>query len=244
MLELHVSAGERSMILNPTVMIDETGYWLIDTGMPGYYEQTQSLIAQGDIDTQQLRLRGIVLTHQDIDHIGGLPEWLEKHAADGQLPVYAHEGDQSAINGTTTPIKFPPERRAMLLQAMPAALRESFERTFSGERQNVTDTIIDGQTLSIAGGLTVIHTPGHTPGHVSLYHHASKTLIAGDAMVIADGVLCGPIPAMTPDLTLATQSLSRLAAYDIETVIAYHGGRYSGPDVNKRIAELAAAAQA
>ncbi|MFZ4858301.1 MAG: hypothetical protein ACOYL3_18075 [Desulfuromonadaceae bacterium] len=47
-----------------------------------------------------------------------------------------------------------------------------------------------------------------------------------------------PYPLYTPDLPTALESLKKLAAYDIENVLCYHGGVYRG-DVNRRIAALA-----
>jgi glyoxylase-like metal-dependent hydrolase (beta-lactamase superfamily II) len=92
--------------------------------------------------------------------------------------------------------------------------------------------------LPYCGGITVINTPGHTPGHISLYHKPSKTLIAGDAMIVADGRLLGPNPQYTLDMKTAIESLKKLMQYDIETVICYHGGLYKD-NANRRIAELA-----
>jgi len=89
----------------------------------------------------------------------------------------------------------------------------------------------------MGGGLTVIHTPGHTPGHVSLYHQASKTLIAGDALVIHNGELQPSSPYSTVNMVQALQSLEKFTPFDIETVICYHGGLMRG-DINKKIAEL------
>jgi glyoxylase-like metal-dependent hydrolase (beta-lactamase superfamily II) len=62
-------------------------------------------------------------------------------------------------------------------------------------------------------------------------------LITGDALNVSDGLLAGPNPAYTPDVATALASLKKLAAYDIETVICYHGGVYRG-DANRRIAVL------
>lgn len=70
----------------------------------------------------------------------------------------------------------------------------------------------------------MIFTPGHTPGHISLYHSRSKTLVSGDAMVVSNGILRGPIPQMTLDMETATESLKKFLDYDIQQVICYHGG--------------------
>ena len=99
--------------------------------------------------------------------------------------------------------------------------------------------LVDGEILPLYGGIEVIHTPGHTPGHICLYLKSYRLLIAGDELRLEDGVLVGPVEAHTFDMPQALQSLKKLAAYDIETVICFHGGVY-GPDAAGRIAELAA----
>ncbi|MNR63389.1 hypothetical protein D3C85_1856880 [compost metagenome] len=76
---------------------------------------------------------------------------------------------------------------------------------------------------------------------MSLYHAASKTLLAADAMVVADGQLQGPIPAYCYDYPRAQQSLRKFTAFDVNKVICYHGGEFAD-NVNQRIAELAAEA--
>lgn len=235
MLELKLAHTQ----LNPTVVYDADGYWLIDTGLPGSRSSIEALITEAGLDVS--KLQGIILTHQDIDHIGGLPQWVDAPGG-RELPVYAHEDDRAPINGTAPLFKVSPERRASLLESMPEPVRESFLNVFSGEHANVTNVLSDREKLSFGGGLTVIHTPGHTPGHISLYHEPSKTLIAGDAMVVVDGILQGPNPPFTPDMPKALRSLQQLAAYEIDAVICYHGGLVSGKEVQQRIAEIASEA--
>ncbi|MCC3376287.1 MBL fold metallo-hydrolase [Cohnella sp. REN36] len=234
MLELTLGHGEQTMMIHPVALYDAEGWVLIDTGMPGSEGAIRALAGQAGIPAHPLR--AVILTHQDIDHIGGLPGFLDSEPA--PFDVYAHEDDRSAIDGRAPMIKFGPERRSALLASLPDALRIPFERVFvHPSRPNVTRVLQDGETLPFGGGLTVIHTPGHTPGHVSLYHQASKTLIAGDAMVAESGELYGPRPAMTPQLEQAYASVNKLKAYDIEQVVCYHGGLVRG-DVNARIAKL------
>lgn len=90
----------------------------------------------------------------------------------------------------------------------------------------------------MCGGIVVIDTPGHTPGHVSLYHEPSRTLIAGDALVVRDSQLWGADPETTLDRTTAQASIAKLSEFDIESVICYHGGLFSD-NVMERLAELA-----
>ena len=46
----------------------------------------------------------------------------------------------------------------------------------------VGEELVDGQVLDVAGGLRVVHTPGHSPGHVSYLHEPSGVLVTGDAI--------------------------------------------------------------
>lgn len=83
------------------------------------------------------------------------------------------------------------------------------------------DTPIDeGDVLPILGGLKAIFTPGH----MSLYHIPSKTLITGDAAVARDGKLLGPNEAFTPDLKLAWKSFARFVDFDFKRALCFHGG--------------------
>jgi glyoxylase-like metal-dependent hydrolase (beta-lactamase superfamily II) len=228
MLELNLG----SSTIHPVVLIDADSWTLIDTGMPGSATAIRELAKLADIGNRPLRT--ILLTHQDLDHVGGLPEFIEEEAP----IVYAHPGDESAINGTEPMIKMSPERVAGLLGQLPEKIRHSYERTFiQPTRPNVTRSFSDGEILPYGGGLTVIHTPGHTPGHVSLYHHSSKTLITGDATIAVNGALAGPNEAYTPNMEQALESLKKFKAYDIEKTICYHGGLVLGP-LRERIDEL------
>ncbi len=78
--------------------------------------------------------------------------------------------------------------------------------------------------LDLAGGVQVVFTPGHTPGHCCLYLERSKTLIAGDALTSSEGRLQGPNEGATPDMATASRSVQKLATLDVQTIICYHGG--------------------
>ncbi|WP_028548041.1 MBL fold metallo-hydrolase [Paenibacillus sp. UNC451MF] len=207
----------------PTLLCANDSLILVDTGMPGMIQEILSQMEAVGFPIG--KLTGVFITHQDIDHIGGISEVLNEKS---DTEVYAHIADKPYIEG-----KLP------LIKVLPKML-EPFGEKFSPPGEIVTQTVADGDKLDFAGGIIVIHTPGHTPGHVSLYHPATKTLIAGDAMLIRGEQLQGPNPIQTPDLEEAYRSLAKLTAYDIQRIICYHGGVYES-DVNQRIAEIAAA---
>src|SRR5690606_16235176 len=93
------------------------------------------------------------------------------------------------------------------------------------------------ESLPWCGGIEVIHTPGHTPGHLSLYLPSRKTLMASDAVVIENGKLNIANPQYCLDLNEAIRSVQKLQTYEISRLICYHGGLYEG-DVSKALAQL------
>jgi len=88
-------------------------------------------------------------------------------------------------------------------------------------------------------GLTVIHTPGHTPGHIALLEPALSVLFAGDAINGANPGVVGPNPQYTPDMGLAIESARRLGTFAYETVVFGHGEPVVG-DADAAVAAMAA----
>jgi len=92
---------------------------------------------------------------------------------------------------------------------------------------------IDAITASVAGtvvgdgdsvfDLTVIETPGHTPGHISILDPAAGILVAGDALNGADGGVAGANPDFSDDMDAANASVVKLAGFDYEVVLFGHG---------------------
>jgi glyoxylase-like metal-dependent hydrolase (beta-lactamase superfamily II) len=223
--------------VHPTLLWDEREAVLIDAGYHGQLEQLREEIEQAGVSLD--RLTRLIVTHQDIDHIGGIDALL---VLNDRIEVLALEQERPYVTGEKRIVKLPPERIEQLsehLSYLPAEQREALIDGFTNPRPRVDRTLADGERLPYCGGIVVVHTPGHTPGHSSLYLESSHVLVAGDALNVSDGRLVGPNPQLTPDLGQATSSLGKLAAYDIETVVCYHGGPYSAGDVNARIAELA-----
>ena len=66
------------------------------------------------------------------------------------------------------------------------------------------------------------------PGHISLYLHNDKTLISGDALTMENNNLAMANPQYTLDMATAKESIKKLLTYDIEQIICYHGGSYTG----------------
>lgn len=240
MLEIAANMMGKQSIICPTLLWDEQSAVLVDTGYPGQLPLIRQALEQAGISFETLSK--VILTHQDLDHIGSLPNILTESAQ--KIEVLANEIEKPFIQGEKRLLKITDEAIAQIDANFPPDVPEEWRKAFkqlleNPPRAQVDTIVVDGAELPDCGGITIIDTPGHTPGHISLYHQPSKTLIAGDAMVVRDGQLFGPDPQYTLDLDEAMRSLKKLTRYDIETVICYHGGAFSD-QVNSRIAELVA----
>jgi glyoxylase-like metal-dependent hydrolase (beta-lactamase superfamily II) len=234
-LELTMNMMGQQSVIYPTLIWDDNEVILVDTGIPGQLAEIREAMDKAGVPFN--KLSKVILTHQDIDHVGSLPEILK--CVDHKVEVLAHEEDKPYIEGDKPPMKMTPERVAKMLESLPQEQRQKIQDMFGTPViAKVDQTIRDEEVLPYCGGITVIFTPGHTPGHISLYHHQSKTLITGDALVAVNGELLGPNQQATPDMETALKSIKKFTKYDIETVICYHGGAYKD-NANKRLAELA-----
>ncbi|WDM23318.1 MBL fold metallo-hydrolase [Paenibacillus polymyxa] len=202
----------------PVLLKDEDGLTLIDTGMLGQLEPLRKAIS--DVGEDISRLKRIILTHQDIDHIGNV------HALLDLLPntaLLAHKDDVPYMTGERPFVKLTSERIKQMDTALKQQAEDMIRRLPDLRFAHILD---DGEYLPYGGGIQIIHTPGHTPGHISLYVPAQKLLLAADELLVVEGELVGPAESATPDMPLALKSLEKLTVLDIEKVVCYHGGYY------------------
>jgi glyoxylase-like metal-dependent hydrolase (beta-lactamase superfamily II) len=71
--------------------------------------------------------------------------------------------------------------------------------------------------------LEIIASPGHTAGHICVLDAAAGILVAGDAMVGANGGVAGPDPSFAEDMDLALDSVGKLAGFSYEVALFGHG---------------------
>jgi glyoxylase-like metal-dependent hydrolase (beta-lactamase superfamily II) len=71
-------------------------------------------------------------------------------------------------------------------------------------------------------GLQIVGTPGHTAGHIAVFDPSAGVLVAGDALRTTAG-LVGPDPQYTEDTAQAAESVRKLAALDVRTILPGHG---------------------
>lgn len=235
-LEIHTNGTVSVGVMHPTLIWDEDTIILVDAGLPGQLQNICDAMEKTGVSFD--RLNRVIITHHDMDHIGSLSDIVDK--SEHRVEVLAHAGEKPYIQGEKRPIKMTPERIAQLeeqMKAMPEDKRNEMKAMQTKLKTKVDTLVNDGEELPYCGGILVVHTPGHTPGHICLYLKKYKTLITGDALNVVEGQLFGPNPAYTYDIEEAIKSLKKLVQYDIETVICYHGGIFN-KNVNQRIVEL------
>lgn len=240
MLELAANMMGQASKIHPVLLTGDGEVVMVDTGFPGQFTLLQEVL--GEAGTNWGSITKIIMTHHDIDHIGNLGAIVK--SSDHKIEVLAHEQEKAYIQGDLPPAKGPRAKSQDSnehFKSMSPEQREAVIKVFANFKMftvPVDQTLTDGQVLPFCGGMTVIHTPGHTPGHLCLYLHQSKVLIAGDALFIEDGSLVPARTSLCFDADLALSSLQKLTNYDIAAVVCYHGGLFTN-NPKQRIAELA-----
>jgi glyoxylase-like metal-dependent hydrolase (beta-lactamase superfamily II) len=207
-------------VIYPTLLHDENCLILMDAGFPGQTDRFKAAFAEAGFEPE--RLTGMIITHQDIDHIGCAAE-LSRLAPNAE--IMAHTEEAPYIDGSKTPVKLAAlESRYDELDEPMKAVCDNMRRGFAMCRVKIDRPLNDGDILPCCGGIEIIHSPGHTPGHICLFVRDAGVLIAGDALNVTDGQLTGANPVHTLDAETARQSEARLRKYPCKQIICYHGG--------------------
>lgn len=233
MLELPMNLMGRGSKIYPTLIWDDDTVVLVDAGAPDSLPEIKNAMEKAGVPLE--RINEIVITHQDIDHIGGVKNIL--HEISG-VKVLAHGEDIPYIQGEKQLVRLKTGFKDRI-KALPEEEQDKILGMFENSSVEVDMALSDGEELGCCGGVIVIYTPGHTPGHICLYHKKSKTLIAGDAMNVIDGQLIEPNKQIMgeEEFIEAINSLRKLEEYDIQNVISYHGGLFNYKP-NQRIKDI------
>ncbi|MEN6553536.1 MAG: MBL fold metallo-hydrolase [Methanobacterium sp.] len=233
MIEIHMNMMGRESTICPTLLWDEDTVILIDAGATGSLSEIKKAMKDAGVPFE--RLDKIVVTHQDIDHIGGIKDILDELP---EVKVLAHDEDKPYIKGEKKLVRVNAKFMERISD-LPEEEQKKVLYIFENSNAPVDITLADGEELADCGGIVVIHTPGHTPGHICLYHKATKTLIVGDAMNISEGQLVGTnnLILTEEDAKTAKDSIKKFEKYDVENVITYHGGLFND-NPNQRIKEF------
>lgn len=211
---------------------------LIDAGMYG----SMNLITAAAEERfgNEARPAAIVLTHGHFDHVGVLEDLVARWA----VPVYAHELERPYLDGSAS---YPPPDPSV--GGLMARLSPLYPRAPVNVARQLRTLPADG---SIPGmlGWRWLHTPGHCPGHVSLWREADRTIVVGDAFIttnqesayavaVQKAEMHGPPQYFTIDWQSAGASVDKLAKLEPELAVTGHGPAMRGPEMREALHVLA-----
>jgi glyoxylase-like metal-dependent hydrolase (beta-lactamase superfamily II) len=213
-----------SDIVNSYLIVDGDDVTVVDAGLPAYWKLLNAELAS--IDKTLDNVRALVLTHGDTDHIGFAAR-LQKEKG---IAAYVHIAD---VDRARLKVKKPtsgwgPVKARPLAGFLWYSARHGGLRIPPVER---LQTMADGDVLDVPGAPRIIHTPGHTPGSVTVVVPALDAAFLGDAMTTRN-VLTGVTGPKSAPFTLqpdeAITSLDRLEQVDATWVLPGHGPAWDG----------------
>lgn len=211
---------------------------LIDAGMPE--SANRILDAVKERFGENSKPKAIVLTHGHFDHVGAVVDLVEKW----DVPVYAHEAEIPYLTGKSSYPK--PDG------SVEGGLVAKMSPLFPNEPINLGSSVkaipSDG-SIPYMHGWRWIHTPGHSPGHISLFRDEDRSLIAGDAFVTVKSEslykvvtqkqeISGPPRYFTTDWDAAKESVKKLEALKPTVAITGHGMPMSGGELSEGLEKL------
>lgn len=217
----------------------QDGEWvLVDAGIAN---SEDTIIKKAQEHFGNARPAGIVLTHGHFDHVGAVKEL----ASYWNIYVYAHELEMPYLTGKEDyPPADPSVGGGLMAAASPLYPRKSIDIS------SVIKPLPADGSIPIMPGWRWIHTPGHTPGHISLFREEDRVLIAGDAfttvkqesalaVLMQEKEINGPPSYFTIDWHQARQSVKVLEALKPSYVITGHGKPMCGEELSNQLKELA-----
>jgi glyoxylase-like metal-dependent hydrolase (beta-lactamase superfamily II) len=230
----------RTLIANVYLIREGPAWVLVDAGIRGYADVIRSTAREfaGSIAPPV----AIVLTHGHFDHVGSLPALLETW----EVPVFAHRLERPYLTGLS---RYPPPD-----PLAGGGMMSVMSRLYPRGPIDIGDRFQPlSESGSVAGLLDWqwVPTPGHSPGHVSLFRERDRLLLAGDAVITVkqESLLAvatqrpgiyGPPAYYTTDWGTAAESARRLAALDPEILATGHGEPQRGAEMRAGLRELAA----
>ena len=222
-LNIKYKFGDIEGVIHPVILKDNNEMILIDCGYAGFMTIIEDAMKSENLDCNQLTK--ILITHHDHDHMGALPDFKQKYP---NINIIASGIEAPYIAGEKKSLRL---EQAEELQNTLSEEQKPFGKAFCEILKSIkpakVDLLVnDGEVMNWCGGCEIVGTPGHTPGHISLYLKSKKTIITGDAVALENSQLVIANPQFTLDIENANKSISKILDFDAETYICYHGGIY------------------
>lgn len=194
--------------VNGFMLRDDDGQvTLIDMGVAR--SGAKVIAALRSIGSDPSEVTRLMLTHCHPDHAGGAAHVSQQTGR----PVDVHAADAEFVRTGTLPDVDPSSRLGKLFRKLADP---------KVGKVTVGEELTDDQVVPFAGGIRVIHTPGHSPGHASYLHEQSGTLITGDAIFNVLGRRWPPKMLCT-NFAMTRQTAHRLAEVEYSTAAFTHG---------------------
>ena len=215
-----------------------TGFVMVDAGLKSSAAKIRTLI--NELFGKTITPKAIIMTHGHFDHRGSLIELAEEW----KVPVYCHHQERPYLTGIAS---YPPPDPSVGGGAM-ALLSFAYPKGPINAEEYLKELPEDGRIEELQDWKW-IHTPGHTPGHISLFREKDGVLIAGDAFVTTmqesllavisqKKSLSGPPKYFTPDWGAAAISVKTLAALEPNVITTGHGHAMYGDEARKQLHKL------
>lgn len=232
--------GRRDVLVNFYMIQDlATEDWvLVDTGLKWSAAKIREMANY--LFADQPAPKAIILTHGHFDHVGS----LAKLAAEWNVPVYAHHLEIPYLTGHSD---YPPPD-STVGGGLLASMAFLFPKAPIEISKQLKVLPKDGK-IPVLPEWRYIHSPGHAPGHISLYRESDGVLIAGDAFVttkqesilsvmLQTKVISGPPKYFTYDWDAAKKSVNELIDLNPKTAATGHGMPMRGLELQRALHEL------
>jgi len=188
-------------------LVKENGLTLIDTGFKGDFKKIENQIKE--LGFKMKDIKTIILTHCHSDHCANVNK-IKKYS---NAKVIAHENEKQYFE------KKDKIRYKEVVKKVFWLIMNTF---FGVEKININKEVKDGDVIGILGGIRIIHTPGHTPGSMALYHPNKRILFSGDSLNNEKSFeICRGI--YNTDDNILLQSVKKYLELNIEKICVGHG---------------------
>jgi glyoxylase-like metal-dependent hydrolase (beta-lactamase superfamily II) len=187
---------------NVYLVINEKELMVIDTGTSGNAKKIVEYIQK--IGHQPSEVSTIILTHYHMDHAGSAKDL--KDLTNAKVAAQAEDADFVAGK------KPYPQSKSLLLRAVSSFIKPA--------PVDVDIVLKDGDKI---GNLTVIGTPGHSPGSIALLDAQRKVLFSGDTLRFDGKNVTGAPKQYTWDADKEKDSIKKIATLDFEVMLPGHG---------------------
>lgn len=179
---------------------------LVDTGFGSEAKETEQIIKDAGISPEGLHL--IVNTHYHSDHVGG-NSYLQRKFG---VKITAHKWEANLINTRDT-------------EACSAGWLDQPVEPYEVDLQlSDNDEIRTGNR-----SFKVLHTPGHTLGHISLYEPEEEVFICGDLFHSNDIGWLNIFREGVSSIQRSLESVERVAKLNIRQAYSGHGPQIKDP---------------